>query len=86
MNQETKMMMIFNSTRKVFLLTLVSIMLVCSCGTNEKKTDNIRAFSKLYGYVRWFHPSDEAQQIDWDKFAIYGVIPGESKSRFYAIL
>ena len=29
--------------------------------------ENVRAFAKLYGYVRWFHPSDEASAIDWDK-------------------
>lgn len=34
---------------------------------------NIRAFAKLYGYVRFFHPSDENTQIDWKRFAIHGV-------------
>ncbi len=34
---------------------------------------NLRAFAKLYGYVRYFHPSDEASQLDWDKFALHGV-------------
>ncbi len=33
---------------------------------------NLRAFAKLYGYVRFFHPSDEASEIDWDRFAILG--------------
>jgi C-terminal processing protease CtpA/Prc len=33
---------------------------------------NLRAFAKLYGYVRFFHPSDEASAIDWDRFAIHG--------------
>jgi C-terminal processing protease CtpA/Prc len=33
---------------------------------------NLRAFAKLYGYVKYFHPSDEANTIDWDKFAVYG--------------
>jgi len=33
---------------------------------------NLRAFAKLFGYVRYFHPSDEAAQADWEKFAIYG--------------
>jgi len=36
--------------------------------------DNLIAFTKLYGYVRYFHPSDEASQIDWDKFAMDGVM------------
>ena len=38
----------------------------------EQAITNLRAFTKLYGYVRYFHPSDEATKIDWDKFAIYG--------------
>ena len=33
----------------------------------------IESFARLYGYVRWFHPSDEALEINWDKFAVLGV-------------
>jgi len=39
----------------------------------EKKVRNLETFARLYGYARWFHPSDEAQEIDWDKFAVLGV-------------
>ena len=39
---------------------------------SQSQMDNLVAFTKLYGYVRYFHPSDEASNIDWDKFAIYG--------------
>ena len=39
----------------------------------DKKVQNIKSFARLYGYARWFHPSDEAQEIDWDKFAILGI-------------
>ncbi|MCA9648480.1 MAG: hypothetical protein KC501_01145 [Myxococcales bacterium] len=35
--------------------------------------DELRAFARLYGYVRYFHPSDEAAAIDWDAFAVHGV-------------
>jgi hypothetical protein len=38
----------------------------------EQVIRNLRAFSKLYGYVRFFHPADEAAAIDWEQFAIYG--------------
>lgn len=34
---------------------------------------NLRAFARLYGVVRWFHPSDAAAAVDWDQFAIEGV-------------
>ena len=39
----------------------------------ERKIENLRTFSKLYGYIRYFHPSDEAASIDWDKFLYYGI-------------
>lgn len=46
---------------------------LCKPGAESQEIQNLRAFAKLYGYVRYFHPSDEASQIDWDKFVIYGV-------------
>lgn len=39
----------------------------------ETAIENIRVFANLYGYIKYFHPSDEATAIDWDRFAIYGV-------------
>lgn len=38
----------------------------------SRELENLRAFAKLYGYVRFFHPSDRAASIDWDKLAVYG--------------
>jgi C-terminal processing protease CtpA/Prc len=35
--------------------------------------DNLVAFTKLLGYVRYFHPSDQAAKTNWDLFAIDGV-------------
>jgi Peptidase family S41 len=34
---------------------------------------NLHAFARLYGVVRWFHPSDAAAVLDWDRFAVDGV-------------
>ena len=34
--------------------------------------ENLRAFAKLYGYVRYFHPSDAASATDWERFAVHG--------------
>jgi hypothetical protein len=34
---------------------------------------NLVAFARLLGYVRHFHPSDEAAAADWDELAIAGV-------------
>jgi len=32
--------------------------------------DNLIAFTRLFGYVRHFHPSDEAAAVDWNNFAL----------------
>lgn len=64
--------------------TILIIALVTFCIGCKRKPDNIaqdqgmflqnlKTFSRLYGYARWFHPSDEAQEIDWDKFAVLGI-------------
>jgi C-terminal processing protease CtpA/Prc len=34
---------------------------------------NIIAFTRLMGYVRHFHPSDQAAKTDWDRFAVEGI-------------
>ena len=34
---------------------------------------NLTAFAKVLGYVRHFHPSDQAAQTNWEAFAIQGV-------------
>jgi hypothetical protein len=39
---------------------------------------NLHAFARLYGLVRFFHPSDEAAAADWDSLAIAGVAKAES--------
>ncbi len=40
--------------------------------THEQQRDNLICFARLYGYVKYFHPSDEAAAINWDKLAVYG--------------
>lgn len=32
--------------------------------------EELLALARLYGHVRWFHPSDEAATVDWDAFAV----------------
>lgn len=34
---------------------------------------NLEAFTRLLGYVRFFHPSDQAVAADWDQVAIAGI-------------
>src|SRR5262245_58716096 len=40
---------------------------------NDRNLDNLIAFAKLYGYVRYFHPSDEAAATKWESFLIDGI-------------
>jgi hypothetical protein len=60
-------------TTNTYLAIIISIFMLIGCQKESRKVQNIETFGKLYGYARWFHPSDEAQEIDWDKFAILGV-------------
>jgi C-terminal processing protease CtpA/Prc len=39
----------------------------------EQGLANLEAFTRLLGYVRHFHPSDQAAAADWDSFAIEGI-------------
>ena len=39
--------------------------------------DNLVAFTRLLGYVRFFHPSDQAAGADWEKLALAGVQAAE---------
>lgn len=40
---------------------------------SERGLANLVAFGRLLGYVRYFHPSDQAATTDWETFAIAGV-------------
>lgn len=58
---------------KMVLIRLIfTIILLGGCVSNSKKVENLHTFAKAYGYVKYFHPSDEASQIDWAKFSAYG--------------
>lgn len=39
---------------------------------DERGLANAIAFTRLYGYVRFFHPAERAAAIDWDSFAVDG--------------
>ncbi len=39
--------------------------------------DNLAAFTRMLGYVRYFHPSDQAAAADWEKLALAGVQTAE---------
>lgn len=62
-------------TKKILELFFMVLMvvLVISCQQNSNQSlKNIETFARLYGYVRFFHPSEEAAKINWNHFAVYG--------------
>lgn len=64
-------------TNFILIVLLISFCAACQKESNsgdvQSKVQNLESFARLYGYARWFHPSDEAQKIDWEKFAVLGV-------------
>ncbi len=62
------------SILKISVLLAVIMLLFGTCQNEaDRKAQNIETFARLYGYARWFHPSDEAQDIDWNRFAVLGI-------------
>jgi C-terminal processing protease CtpA/Prc len=60
--------------KKIVILTFVTGSFGVACQSKTgRQVQNLESFARLYGYARWFHPSDEAQEIDWDRFAVLGV-------------
>jgi C-terminal processing protease CtpA/Prc len=62
---------------KTIIISILYIFAIVGCAKTQdhsvgRQVENLRAFSKLYGYVSFFHPSDEASNIDCEKFAVYG--------------
>ena len=48
--------------------------------------ENLVAFTRLLGYVRYFHPSSEAARTDWNEFSISGVRAVESATNALDLL
>ena len=52
-------------------------LLVCSAQSftdvrplQNRGLENLVAFTRLLGYMRYFHPSDAAYTADWESFAV----------------
>lgn len=54
------------------LVVIFALIIASGCGQNDKKVNNLKIFAKAYGYVKYFHPGDEATDINWSKFSAYG--------------
>jgi len=55
-----------------FIIGIVLLQLF-SCSNKERdQIDNLTDFAKIYGLVKYYHPSDEATELDWKSFSAYG--------------
>lgn len=57
------------------LLILIPFSANCSNENNiqNQQIRNLVAFSKSYGYIRYFHPLNESRKINWDNFLLVGI-------------
>ncbi|MDC0675374.1 S41 family peptidase [Nannocystis radixulma] len=40
---------------------------------DERELDNLLAYTRLLGHVRWFYPADQVEHGDWNRLALAGV-------------
>jgi C-terminal processing protease CtpA/Prc len=56
----------------LFFSLLVTYALTPAHAQTDREIENQKSFARVYGYLKYFYPGDEAAKLDWDKFAIYG--------------
>lgn len=49
---------------------IFSTALAADSEIDQHRVENLALFARVYGYVRFFHPSDEAAAVDWNRFAV----------------
>ncbi len=68
--------MLFLRAFVAFALVPVMSAAMASAGespqSEERAVENLAVFARVYGYVRFFHPSDQAVAADWDKIGVLG--------------
>src|SRR3990172_9232070 len=57
----------------VLSVLAASVLLAAPSPAPHGEIDNVAAFARLYGVVRFFYPSDAAAELDWNRFAGHGV-------------
>lgn len=65
---------------KLVLLLPAFFLTTVTYAQTRQQIENLYTFARLYGYVRYFHPSDAVAVTDWDKLAIYGAQQVEQAS------
>ncbi len=73
-NQKRNNLVSRTSLNCIAAFMIGGLMLLSSCGSpTDQRVERLRTFSALYGYVKYFHPSDESANLDWDAFLVTGV-------------
>ena len=54
-------------------LPIAATALLSAAPAPPREIENVAAFARLYGVVRFFYPSDAAAELDWNRFAVHGV-------------
>jgi hypothetical protein len=52
---------------------VAAALLAAPASEPTREIENVAAFARLYGVVRYFYPSDSSAELDWNRFAVYGV-------------
>src|SRR5688572_6659533 len=55
------------------LLSCIGLLAQAPERATRREIDNVAAFARLYGVVRYFFPSDAAAAADWNRLAVEGV-------------
>ena len=50
----------------------VTLSFTAPASAPSPEIENVAAFARLYGVVRFFYPSDAAAELDWSRFAVHG--------------
>ena len=58
--------------KKSLLVLSIVLTALIACRKPDNEANNLMTYAKVYGYVKYFHPSDEAVSIDWAKFSAFG--------------
>jgi hypothetical protein len=63
--------------RRLWALALIDMFVVSALGSAAQSTqhelENVVAFARVYGVIRFFYPGDAAANADWNRLAVDGV-------------
>ena len=62
--------------RQATLLAIAVLCFLVSSLNGQEATvqkEKLTAFTRAFGYVRYFHPSDQSSLVDWESMALHGV-------------